>query len=43
MKLYHTPSPNPHKIAFAMLELGLDCEIIPVDLGYQAESFKFIR
>jgi hypothetical protein len=32
MKLYHTPSPNPQKIAFAMLELGLDCEIIPVDL-----------
>lgn len=31
MKLYHTPSPNPQKIAFAMLELGLDCEIIPVD------------
>jgi glutathione S-transferase len=31
MKLYHTPSPNPQKITFALLELGLDCEIVPVD------------
>jgi Glutathione S-transferase, N-terminal domain len=31
MKLYHTPSPNPQKVTFAMLELGLDFEIIPVD------------
>ncbi|MGH7934746.1 MAG: glutathione S-transferase family protein [Candidatus Binataceae bacterium] len=32
MKLYHFPSPNPQKIRFALLELGLDCEIIEVDL-----------
>jgi glutathione S-transferase len=32
MKLYHFPSPNPQKIHFALLELGLECEIIPVDL-----------
>jgi glutathione S-transferase len=32
MKLYHFPSPNPQKVHFAMLELGLDCEIVPVDL-----------
>jgi glutathione S-transferase len=31
MKLYHTPSPNPQKITFALFELALDCEIIPVD------------
>jgi glutathione S-transferase len=32
MKLYHFPSPNPQKVRFAMLELGLECEIVPVDL-----------
>jgi glutathione S-transferase len=32
MKLYHFPSPNPQKITFAMLELGIECEIVPVDL-----------
>jgi glutathione S-transferase len=32
MKLYHFPSPNPQKVTFAMLELGLECEIVPVDL-----------
>jgi glutathione S-transferase len=32
MKLYHFPSPNPQKVTFALQELGLDCEIIPVDL-----------
>ena len=32
MKLYHFPSPNPQKVGFALLELGLDCEIVPVDL-----------
>jgi len=32
MKLYHFPSPNPQKVRFALLELGLDCEIVPVDL-----------
>ena len=32
MKLYFFPSPNPQKVRFALLELGLDCEIIPVDL-----------
>jgi len=33
MKLYYFPSPNPQKVTFALLELGLDCEIIPVDLA----------
>ncbi|MBV8134567.1 MAG: glutathione S-transferase family protein [Deltaproteobacteria bacterium] len=32
MKLYYFPSPNPIKIKFAMLELGMDCEMIPIDL-----------
>jgi glutathione S-transferase len=32
MKLYYFPSPNPQKVKFALLELGLDCEMIPVDL-----------
>ena len=32
MKLYHFPSPNPQKVRFALFELGLDCEIVPVDL-----------
>jgi glutathione S-transferase len=33
MKLYHFPSPNPQKVTFALLELGLDCQKIPVDLA----------
>src|SRR6516225_2933405 len=33
MKLYHFPSPNPQKVTFALRELGLDCEIVPVDLA----------
>jgi glutathione S-transferase len=33
MKLYHFPSPNPQKVTFALKELGLDCELIPVDLA----------
>ena len=32
MKLYYFPSPNPQKVRFALIELGLDCEIVPVDL-----------
>ena len=32
MKLYYFPSPNPQKVKFALLELGLDCETVPVDL-----------
>jgi GST-like protein len=32
MKLYYFPSPNPQKIKFALLELGLECETVPVDL-----------
>jgi glutathione S-transferase len=32
MKLYHFPSANPQKIRFALLDLGLECEIVPVDL-----------
>jgi glutathione S-transferase len=33
MKLYFFPSPNPQKVYFALRELGLDCEIVPVDLA----------
>ena len=33
MQLYHFPSPNPQKVTFALQELGLDCEIVPVDLA----------
>src|SRR5438309_11102490 len=33
MKLYHFPSPNPQKVTFALHELGLDCEIVPIDLS----------
>lgn len=32
MKLYYFPSPNPQKIRFALNELGVDCETVPVDL-----------
>jgi glutathione S-transferase len=32
MKLYYFPSPNPQKVKFALLELGLDCETVPIDL-----------
>jgi glutathione S-transferase len=37
MMLYHFPSPNPQKVTFALLELGLDCEKIPVDLSKQEQ------
>ena len=33
MKLYHFPSPNPQKVTFALKELELDCEIVPLDLA----------
>jgi GST-like protein len=33
MQLYHFPSPNPQKVTFALKELGLDCELVSVDLG----------
>jgi len=32
MKLYHFPSPNPQKVHVALLELGLECELVPIDL-----------
>jgi len=32
VKLYYFPSPNPQKVMFALLELGLKFEPIPVDL-----------
>jgi len=40
MQLYHFPSPNPQKVTFALLELGLDCDKIPVNLvqGEQRKS-----
>jgi glutathione S-transferase len=33
MKLYYFPSPNPQKVQFALNELGLECEVVPVDLS----------
>jgi glutathione S-transferase len=33
MKLYHFSSPNPQKVTFALKELGLECELVPVDLS----------
>ncbi len=38
MQLYHFPSPNPQKVTFALKELGLDCELIPVDLSKGAQK-----
>jgi glutathione S-transferase len=32
MKLYYFPSPNPQKVRFALLEMNLECEIVPLDL-----------
>lgn len=32
MKLYYFPSPNPQKVKFALLELGIECDMVPVDL-----------
>jgi glutathione S-transferase len=32
MKLYYFPSPNPQKVQFAILELGLECDVVPIDL-----------
>jgi glutathione S-transferase len=32
MKLYHFPSPNQQKVHVALLELGLECELVPIDL-----------
>src|SRR5215470_7282914 len=32
MKLYFFPSPNPQKVRFALNELGLECETVPIDL-----------
>jgi glutathione S-transferase len=32
MKLYYFPSPNPQKIKFALNELGVECETVPIDL-----------
>jgi glutathione S-transferase len=33
VQLYYFPSPNPQKVKFALLELGLECEMTPVDLS----------
>lgn len=42
MQLYHFPSPNPQKVTFALQELGLDCEIVAVDLaGENTGSRRF--
>lgn len=32
MKLYYFPSPNPQKIRFAINELGIECDDVPVNL-----------
>jgi glutathione S-transferase len=37
MKLYYFPSPNPQKVKFALLEIGLECEMVPVDLTRQEQ------
>ena len=37
MKLYYFPSPNPQKVKFALLEIGLECEMVPVDLRSRAQ------
>ena len=33
MQLYHFPSPNPQKVTFALKEMDLDCDIVPLDLA----------
>lgn len=46
MKLYHFPSPNPQKVTFALNELGLNCELVPVDLAkgeHKAPAFLAIN
>ncbi len=46
MQLYHFPSPNPQKVTFALKELGLDCELVPVDLskgGQQQPEFLAVN
>ena len=43
MKLYHFPSPNPQKVKFALLELGLECEMVPVDLAKGEQAMKAIH
>ena len=46
MKLYHFPSPNPQKVTFALKELGLDCELVPVDLargGHRDPAFLAVN
>jgi GSH-dependent disulfide-bond oxidoreductase len=43
MKLYHFPSPNPQKVTFALYELGLECEFVPVDLSKREQrSSEFL-
>src|SRR5437660_119106 len=46
MKLYHFPSPNPQKVTFALKELGLQCELVPVDLakgGHRDPAFLAVN
>jgi glutathione S-transferase len=46
MQLYHFPSPNPQKVTFALLELGLECEKIPLDLAkgeHRAPAFLAVN
>src|SRR5260370_35115684 len=33
MNLSNVPSPNPQKVSFALGELGLECEMVPLDLA----------
>src|SRR5260370_30529138 len=33
MNLSNVPSPNPQKVSFALVELGIECEMVPLDLA----------
>jgi len=33
IELYYWPTPNGHKISIALEEMGLEYEIIPVNIG----------
>ncbi len=44
MKLYYFPSPNPQKVRFAINELGIECETVPVDLiNREQRSPEFLK
>src|SRR5215469_641184 len=39
LQLYSWPTPNGHKVHIALAELGLECNVIPVNIG-AGEQFK---